>query len=515
VEHTPAPEQHDDSKTSASVWLILWLTMLIYGAIAAPIPGVNEPHYLGKAKHFWNPAWCPDDLLLESSNAHYVFYFTVGFWSQWLSLPMLAIFARGIGYGLLARGWQRTTQVIGFSGWQAWLSCLGFLSFASWGNFSGEWLVGGIEGKTLSYACLLLAFAGWQTLRPARAAVWAGLAISFHPVVGAWAVLAALLTIFIRHSPWRDWKSSATAVTLLLLAALPGLIPAISLIFTTDSADVRINGTYLQVYYRLAHHLDPMKFSARSYWCYAGLCLGILLLRRTLQSSIPGCAWLRITGWSVVFAAAGLAVGYGPRPAADMPYYLQRMTLLKFYPFRLFDVLIPLTVALQGTLLMTHWLRHSSRRHRQSVLSLVTIGLVAISAGGLWRQSVIRSPTIFDAPEWRDVCSWAAEHMASDALIQTPIHNSNFKWHAGRAEYVTYKDVPQDNRGLVEWNRRMRFLAQWYRDHASDGYSAAELQELRAQTDIDYIITDRLGPFELPPCYTNARFRVYDLTQSP
>ena len=73
--------------------------MLIYGAVADPAPGVNEPHYIGKAKHFWAPAWCPGDLLYESSNAHWMFYFTVGYWAKWLTLPQLAWAGRLVGYG--------------------------------------------------------------------------------------------------------------------------------------------------------------------------------------------------------------------------------------------------------------------------------------------------------------------------------------------------------------------------------------------------------------------------------
>jgi hypothetical protein len=46
------------------------VSFLVYAAIAAPLPALNEPHYLAKAKHFWNPAWCAGDLFLESANAH-------------------------------------------------------------------------------------------------------------------------------------------------------------------------------------------------------------------------------------------------------------------------------------------------------------------------------------------------------------------------------------------------------------------------------------------------------------
>ena len=35
-----------------------------------PAPDVNEPHYLGKAKHYWDAAWCPADFFLNTADAH-------------------------------------------------------------------------------------------------------------------------------------------------------------------------------------------------------------------------------------------------------------------------------------------------------------------------------------------------------------------------------------------------------------------------------------------------------------
>ena len=49
------------------------------------MPDVNEPNYLGKAIHFWNPAWAPNDFFLDTADTHWVFYFTFGWLSRWLA----------------------------------------------------------------------------------------------------------------------------------------------------------------------------------------------------------------------------------------------------------------------------------------------------------------------------------------------------------------------------------------------------------------------------------------------
>ena len=113
--------------------------------------------------------------------------------------------------------------------------------------------------------------------------------------------------------------------------------------------------------------------------------------------------------------------------------------------------------------------------------------------------------TPFDTPEWRDVCRWVRENTPASALVQTPVYNPDFKWYAQRAEFASYKDMPQDNRSLVEWNRRLVLLRKWYQEHHADGvYSNDEMKRSWSETGITLIVTDRLGPFEVPPRYTNC-----------
>lgn len=500
------------AKNTRLLFVALWLTLLLYGAAVAPVPGVNEPHYLGKAKHFWDPSWCAGDLLLESSNAHAVFYFVMGYWAKWLSLPQLAWLGRSVGYALLAWGWLRGHRALGLAGWEAWWSLAGFLTLASWGNLSGEWIVGGIEGKVFSYAFLLWAFAAWSAGRIYEAALWGGVAISFHPVAGGWGVLAALLALGGQNRK-RPGVSDIVAALVLILAALPGLIPVLRLIFSGDSKSVRITATYYQVYYRLAHHLDPMKFPWHAWCCYGALAIGIVVGRRALTANVAGRRWMGVVFWSGAFAAIGLLAGIGPRPADRMPYYLERMSVLKFYPFRLFDALAPLTMTMIATRLISSWLATRPLNVRRlAALAMGVVLITAIAAGEARRRW--REPTVFDTTAWLDVCRWMRENAPPTALVQTPVYNPNFKWYAQRAEYVSYKDVPQDNLGLVEWNRRLLFLRSWYQERFADGvYSNEELRSLRAETGITHIVTDRLGPFELSPRYTNDLFRVYDLTE--
>lgn len=301
-----------------------------------------------------------------------------------------------------------------------------------------------------------------------------------------------------------------------LVLGLPGLIPVIGLLMEPVSDSIRYEANYLQVYFRLAHHLDPMTFPERAYvgysiflaiWCCSFFWGGRTNAKRSFDMMIV---------WSVLFAYAGILIGLGPRPAPLMPLFALRMNLLKFYPFRLGDVLLPIGVAVSLMSVLERTLLNVSSvetKRLRRVFPHVMLLIVFLAA--LWRASSTAETNRYaneDRADWIDVCQWIDRHLPADALVQSQTNGWAFKWFAKRAEYVTFKDCPQDSAGIVEWNRRLNFLKQWYEEKYSDNlYSAAELRELRRETNLTHLLTDRLGPLELEPIYRNGTFQVYDL----
>ena len=55
---------------------VFWIFLIFFLFAGSPPPDVGESHYLVKAKHYWDPAWCAGDLFLESRDAHGLFYWT-------------------------------------------------------------------------------------------------------------------------------------------------------------------------------------------------------------------------------------------------------------------------------------------------------------------------------------------------------------------------------------------------------------------------------------------------------
>ena len=521
------------------VVLAVFGAFVLYSAVRMPMPAVNEPHFLTKAKHFWDNEFCPGDFYLNSPDAHVVFYQTVGLFTRWLTLEQTAWAGRVIALLALAVGWCALTSRLVAGRWSSlWAACL-YLSIAAIGqasrvlfkssstrifDLSGEWIVGGVEGKVFAYAFLFAAMALWIDGHRYRAALCAGLAISFHPVVGIWAVLAATFAASVLHvcqrqaafatiPPTLSSSQWLTVVALLVVAALPGLVPALGFASAAD-ADVQKKAVYIQVFYRLRHHLDPMAIPWSAYGSY--LFLGAIWLwgrrRASLQPAEPWFAWF-VVG-SVLILLAGFVLGLRSGAPEEMPFWQLRASLLRFYPFRLADVMLPITasVVLVGIA-------------RQVAVPRVLCGAaLCLFLGCLFLPTLDRNPSRMSAQrlaDWKETCRWIASETPADAVFLTPTHSWAFKWHAGRPEFVSYKDCPQDAEGIVEWNDRLRFLKAWAQESRDESGQVStqalvrlrELSRKYHEDGIRYIVSvdGGLGPFPLEPVYATQTCRVYSL----
>ncbi|RMG40900.1 MAG: hypothetical protein D6725_02540 [Planctomycetota bacterium] len=297
-----------------------------FGLCADPIPGINEPHYLGKARHFWDPRWCAGDLFLESANAHVVFYATFGWLTVLFGLQTAAVLGRALACTVLAWGWTAMVRVLTarlqpdvatqhraadacvgrpaslparrrsplqspLSAAAVWLSAAAYLSLYLCGGLAGEWMVGGVEGKVPAYGLAFAAFARLAEARWYGAAALGGLAVAFHPVAGGWMTIAALVAVLWEWLPRRGTRSDATlpcpglrglavAAAVWILAAAPGLIPAARMLLRSDPV-AAWQANVIQVYYRLRHHLDPQSIPPAAWIRYGVLLAGWWWLRRS------------------------------------------------------------------------------------------------------------------------------------------------------------------------------------------------------------------------------------------
>lgn len=483
---------------------------------ASPVPEVNEPYYLGKAIHFWNPEWVPNDFFLNSADTHQVFYFTFGWLALWLPPLVLAWVGRLVTWGLLAWAWQRLSFAVVPRRWFSILTAAMFVGLLERYHMAGEWVVGGVEAKGFAYVLVLLGLEALVRGRWKRVWLLLGAASAFHVLVGGWAVVAAGIAWLLSGNDRPALKTMFPALVGGFLLSLPGLLPSIGLTWGAEAETVR-RANVIYVFERLSHHLAPTLIPPAFVYRFLGLVVVLAILDRLVPADDARRRLRRFTVGGLCIAATGAAIGLLVKDQA------LAAGLLRFYWFRLSDVVAPLAVSLLIAFGIAELLRRRPRLGRGALV-------VAILAAGIHVGQCARlrwTPTVPKADygrvvywSWREACAWIADsgQIPPDARFLTPLMVHTFKWYAGRSEVANWKDVPQDAQSLLQWWERVRDISNGRLDQVG-GYmpdSVAELgverlEYLGEKYQADYVLTRRNPPLPLDVVYENEVYCVYRL----
>ncbi|WP_438811196.1 DUF6798 domain-containing protein [Rhodopirellula halodulae] len=551
-----------DSSRMNSSWLstlCVWIALLglcfIYAGDAAP--GVNEAHYLVKAKNFWQPDWCSEDLFASSGKAHATYYWLFGWPTKFCSLATTAWIGRIVGWGMLAVGLLRLTHSLRMPAISSLPILMLWILGIEHGNLAGEWVVGGTEAKVPAYGLVLLGLSEITRRRWSAGWIWFGAAAGIHVLTGGWSVVAAAIAFWIaERSPVRflnvrpsDGVSAAKSrpsfwsLGLFIGGGLSllGVLPAAAMSWGVPEAE-QISAARIYAYFRISHHLMPAAFHVDWYVRHAlltAVCVAACgwLLRRCrhhLSTSIPAkvdsditqeplhqslTAFQILSSFAVgamCISLAGLVLGLLPAIYPD-----QAAKWLRFYWFRLADAVTPLTLAC----VLVRLLCGPVRGPDVGIISLRTrivqsVAILALVLGFAWTSWNHIRPGVpvsvsnrllgmhanADYAEqqrtmrdWLNVCWFIRASTPEDAILLTPRHQQTFKWYAHRAEVVNWKDTPQDAGSLREWAKRFLevYPARLSTMRVTIRYD--ELRQLRRKYGCDWIVVDRrvVGP-ELP-----------------
>ncbi len=517
-------------------WLEIALIFVVFFIVGgAPVPHVNETHYLAKAKQYWHPDWCAGDLFLESGKAHLTFFWTVGVLTKWFSLSSVAWIGRIAAWLALAISWQRLNRTVIGLPFRGVLSAMLLLTLIDWTNFAGEWVVGGVEGKCFAYACVFWGLAAlaeqrWQTVWPCF-----GLAAAFHVLVGGWSVIAAAMVWLWQSRD--DRPSLLTMLPALLLGgtlALPGVLPALQLTQKVSPETV-LQANQIYVFDRLPHHLSPLTMSTtelgKKALRFALLLLGFSWLRFFCLCQRSCARWpngskdaqlsfrpldvlMRFAIATLVISVAGLA---WELVTISQPALAAR--ILKYYVFRLADISIPLATCLGvGWLTQRLILRQSLWGIALLLLTVLlpTLHLLNISRARFENPCPPADGKLRDPPAFREACTWVREHTATEALFLVPRHAQSFKWYANRSDLVTWKDVPQSADALLTWRKRFFDIHRHYNEageyvlyHSLAEQGTARIRDLAQKYHFDFVLTNEYPPLLLPVAYSNGRYTIY------
>ncbi len=488
---------------------LIFFVFLVHGGWAAP--DSNEAHYLAKARHYWNPQWCENDFFLQSRDAHHVFYWTLGWLTQLLPLAAVAWVGRVLTFVLMAWAFRRLSWSLTPRRWVAPLVATLTVLLNESNHMAGEWFVGGLEAKGFAYVLVFLGLEALVLGRWNRVWILLGAASAFHVLVGGWAVIAAAVVWLCSESLTRPTLVSMTPALLIGgLLTLPAILPSLRINSGVD-AETAIEANRIYVYERLYHHLDLDKFEKG----YVGRHVTLGLVWLLLISVTPATAGQRRLR---VFTAACMGIAVCGYACTVLSRYNQPLgfSLLRFYWYRMSDVCLPLGVATTGVSYVVWQFQTRpviGRRWLAAVVLLATYDLGA--QAWVIAHARPRADKNVQFDQWLDVCDWVQRNTPEDAVFLTPRSSATFKWRAGRAEVVTWKDVPQDAEHLVQWWQRHVDIHQrpsWtetyrWRETPYDG-SFDHIRAMAAKYHFQYVILESQPNIPLPP--ESALYRTKD-----
>lgn len=527
---------------------LIFLVFFVFGG--DPAPHVNEPHYLCRFKHFWQPQWAAGDLFLESPDAHLVVVLTLGWLTKFLPLATTAWTLRIATWLALAWAWHRLSYRLVAHSWGAPLTAAIWTFAIEQGNLAGEWIIGGFEAKCVAYLFVLLALYELADNRWNRVWILLGCASAFHVLVGGWSVIVSFFVwanLRFAANYNRNWlgfepkaeppiarRSPVTEdLPPPLLSMFPGLaaggvialfglVPTLLLNWETPPEIVE-EANYIYTFIRLPHHLallhnGPAWLLQRGARHAVVLAVCVLLVWRLWQyrpasAHGPLGRTILFAAGAVALAACGLAIELVLRNHLHAAAKLQR-----FYWYRLNDV----TAAALAAWLVVDWIVELFNRQKSLgvVLLATTIAVLTTRMAQLTYDRSV-SPLapadrkMLNYADWVDVCDWVRENTPPTALFLVPRESHSFKWRTGRPEVVTRKDIPQNAASMVLWHRRLLDVfgppSANARFRSLANPDARRIVELAERYGADYLIIDTSESLNLPIPYANDTYTVYDL----
>ena len=522
--HSSSSKPVTDRQNTVWRYLEMVLIFISFALLAGQLPpDVNESHYLTKAKHYWDPDWCPGDIFLGSSFAHWIFYVTTGWLTKLFSLSVVAWIGRCVTWAMLAFAWQRFSWKLVPTCGMSVLSAIFFLMLNERFHLAGEWVVGGFEAKGFAYFFILMALGNIVQRRWRFAWPLLGAATAFHVLVGGWGFIAATFawlamrwTEIDRFRSRRLWFQNSTQKfrsQLLPYCAgaaigLLGVIPPLMADQASNSA-TSTAAQFVYVNHRISHHLT---FGAFPVWHVARFALIIVFCY------LLSC-WLKSRSHSMFrrmlplyfFCFASLIFSFGGLLLSGIAEQNEQLAqwsagLLRFYWFRLSDFAIPAATAMSSCLVINTWLSND-RRILTRLSFAVFVGCILAATGLLVVEKFAeprpradvqslpdyendRRKTMDTYHNWTKACRWIAANTPPSACFITPHQQQTFKWYAGRSEVVCWKDIPQDPEGIEEWTQRLNILYEVQRDFEAGlmSYTDEQLNEIATRYGATHLL---------------------------
>jgi hypothetical protein len=483
----------------------------------------NEAQTLANVFHFAHPEWLKNDWFLSLDTVYRIPFNVILYpLAKLFPLPVLAITGRIVLIFLMSYALTELFEEIPLSVGAAALFTL--ITFRMKGMLAGEDMLWHVEAKVLAYIFVVLAITAFLRQKHLRMWLFFGAAATFHPLVGGYSVISLGFIYFFLEKDEQIgiFKKSP----FFLLTGWPGIGIVLYNLVTSSSASGGVSD--LLYVARHHHHMVPTHFirhvhKAFPEWmdisiivgnvafCLIVLGIAFFVLRR---GEVRKKLLLYTAGSAVIFLI-GLLL-----------YFTGQYHFLKYYIFRFPDVILPFTAYLLFFNALDHWILN-----KKPILSRAVAAAILLATGGLFAIQTYQIAAENQAIAYRSESAekirlyrWIrSETPPQSKFIISPFID-NFHIAAERAQFVTFKHIPQNERDVMEWYRRLVQLnggSEFYDGIISfrlpdlqqtyNALSDEVLLSIAGRYGMDYYIgpADRDG--SLPRLYATENFGVYGL----
>ena len=432
------------------IWILITVEIFSFSFMG------NESDILPSIMQVADHAWLPTDWYLNLYTRYrQLFGLIFGQLVSKLGFVNGAYIGRLIVYFLLAIAIYVLFKTLHIRPWYGVLVLLLFLNYQSLA--AGEWIVGGLDTRTIAYAMVILSFSFFLRKRYFLGFAFAGAALSFHVLVGIYAIFCILFASILNKS-WRtDWHLYLKNIWPIFITGIFGLWAVIEQLLPTKGIDLN-RAWDIYVYYRVPQHVMPFTWTSVPWKAELALATCLFLIMYFISNSK-----------SIRFIAA-FALGSVSLFLIGLVIYTYRDThLLSFYWFRFPDVMVPfMSIVLIALFLNNYSLGRFVKnplilrfqRGLQTILRLLPPVIIAffilIMVQQTYRlQTSYKDSLINDPGTILPAFAWISSNTPKSAIFLVDPTESAFYIYAQRAMFVSWKSSPQSAAPILEWYKRI------------------------------------------------------------
>jgi hypothetical protein len=512
------------SSTPVRAILLIWFLITV-SRLSLPYLG-NEVDILPSARQSVQRSWLPNDWYLNLEIGYrQPFNFVSGSLVSLLGFRCGAYIGRLLIYFLLAVALYAFFKAFRLRLSYGLLAVLLFLSNQS--LIAGEWIAGGVETKTIAYALVILSCATFFQKRYLLGFAFAGAAMSFHALVGLYAMFCIAVALLLTGTSRPQWRTYVTHSWPFFLTGIFGLQAIIIHLLPQHGIRV-IEAWEIYVTYRVPHHVLPSAWPAYLWVAKLSLATCLFLVMYFIAGHSRAIRFISAYALgSVLLFFFGLSL-----------YTWGETHQLRYYWFRFPDVMVPfmsiiliafaLDVFPDRRKLMLSIPDNLQNRMRALLTlgrpTLLTVAVILIMLQSTYQLQMRHR----GSPEEKarvtatgPVLEWIEENTSKDAVFLVDPTMSDFYIRAQRSMFVSFKHSPQSAADILEWYKRIK-IANGNRPPAKSGFGSLEeiktdfynldedeIRQIGDSYRVDYYLGLPQQPLTFDRVYSDTNFTLY------